>query len=116
MKLFSQRQGLKPIKCELQIKDMHADLRSKLWNVFQIQYWDGVYGDDLSSAANLEVSTYLKRLWHDYFKRPLDTLPYSWRKTYAELRTYFFNCEWNEVYDFIEFSAERHASSPVPRS
>ncbi len=111
MKLFSQRQGLKPVKCELQIKDMDADLRSKLWNVFQIQYWNGVYGDDLNSAANSEVLTYLMRLWHDYFKRPLDSLPYSWRKTCAELRTYFFNCAWNEVYDFTEFSAKRHADN-----
>lgn len=108
MKLFSQRQGLKSEKCELQIKDMDADLRSKLWNVFHIQYWNGVYGDDLSSAANSEVLTYLMRLWHDYFKRPLDTLPNSWRKTCAELRSHFFNCAWNEVYDFTEFSAKRH--------
>ena len=56
LKLFSQRQGLKSVKCELQIKDMDADLRSKLWNVFQIQYRDGVYGDDLNSAPNSEVS------------------------------------------------------------
>ena len=111
MKLFSQRQGLKPVKCELQIKDMDADLRSKLWNLFQIQYWDRARDDDLASATNSENLVYLKRLWHEYFKRPIDTVPYSWRKAYAELRNYFFNCAWNEVYDFIESSAKKHPNN-----
>jgi len=111
MKLFSQRHGITPVKCELQIKDMDADLRCKVWNAFQIQYWDRVRSDELTSATNIEISIYLKRLWHEYFKRPLDTLPYSWQKAYAELRAYFFSCAWNEVYDFIEFTAKRHADN-----
>ena len=111
MKLFSQRLGFKPVRCELQIKDMDADLRCKLWNVFQIQFWDHIYGDDLTSSANIEISTYLKALWNDHFKRPLDTLPYFWHKTYAELRKYFFNCVWNEVYDFVEFAAQEYPIS-----
>ncbi len=108
MRLFSQRLGFKPVRCELQIKDMDADLRCKLWNVFQIQFWDHIYKDDLTSSPNIEISIYLKRLWNDLFKRPLDTLPYSWQKAYAELRKHFFNCPWSEVYDFVEFAAQEY--------
>jgi AbiJ N-terminal domain 4 len=104
--LFSQRRGLKPAKCVLQINDIDSDLRSKLWNVLQISLWDSVADDDLYRSANSERFQYLKKLWHLYFKSPLDTLPTSWRKAYATLRTYFFSCEWYAVYDFLEFTAK----------
>jgi hypothetical protein len=106
MELFSQRRGLKPVKCVLQVNDIDSDLRSKLWNVLQISFWDSVGADDLYRSENSERFQYLKKLWHLYFKSPLDTLPTSWRNAYATLRTYFFSCEWYAVYDFLEFTAK----------
>lgn len=111
MKLFSQRQGLKPTRLDVQIKDIDADLRIKIWNALQIYYWDEVSGNDLADSSNSATYGYLKGLWHSYFKEPLDTLPRDWRMIYQKLRKYFFNCEWNEVYDFIEFTARRHPSN-----
>jgi hypothetical protein len=108
MKLFSQRQGLKPSRLDMQTKDMDADLRSKIWNALHVYYWEGVNSDSLRSASNLEQYGYLKGLWHGYFKRPLDTLPAGWSTAYQTVRKYFFNCEWYEVYDFIEFTARTH--------
>jgi hypothetical protein len=111
MKLFSQRQGLKPIRLDVQIKDIDAGLRIKIWNALHIYYWRELSGNDLEDSSNSATNTYLKGLWHSYFKEPLDTLPRDWREVYQKLRKYFFNCEWNEVYDFIEFTARAHPST-----
>jgi hypothetical protein len=44
-----------------------------------------------------------RSLWADYFRIPTDTLPRRWENVYGEIRKYFFECLWNEVYDLIEF-------------
>ncbi len=54
------------------------------------------------------IDILLKRLWHNYFKYPIDTLSDYWPNTYKEIREYFFNCKWYEVYDFIEFIANNY--------
>jgi hypothetical protein len=116
MELFSQRQGLKPTRLDVQIKDIDAGLRIKIWNALQIYYWGEVHGNDLENSSNYGMRTYLKGLWHSYFKEPLDTLPTVWRETYQKLRKYFFNCEWYEVYDFIEFTASKHPHNSANES
>ena len=44
--------------------------------------------------------------WHSLLKRPLDNIHDSFSQTYNEIREVFFRCEWNEVYDFVEFTAD----------
>ncbi|ACI21649.1 AbiJ-NTD4 domain-containing protein [Thermodesulfovibrio yellowstonii] len=106
MKLFSQRKGLKPVKSVMQIDSMDSDLRNGLWNSLVIFYWDQVKGDWLPNYTN--VNLLLKILWLDYFKKPIDTIKNYWEYTYEEIRKYFFNCPWYEVYDFIEFIANNY--------
>lgn len=56
-------------------------------------------------------------IWDSYYKWPLDTLrrdspavmnTYQWVENRSKIRTYFFNCDWNEVYDFVEFVARNY--------
>jgi len=108
MKLFSQRKGIKPVKSVIQMDDMDDDLRNGLWDALTIFYWDQVKGNRISYSEDEKIATLFKRLWHDYFKRPIDTLRDYWTETYKEIREYFFNCEWNEIYDFIEFIANSY--------
>ena len=49
-----------------------------------------------------------ERLWFDYFKKPLDLLDRRWTNVLEQLRTYFFQSEWYEVYDFVEFVANNY--------
>ena len=44
-----------------------------------------------------------KTLWFSYFKKPIDSRPDGNHKTLAAIRKYFFECEWFEAYDFLEF-------------
>lgn len=73
MVLFSQRKGLKPIKDVMQVDSMDDDLRNGLWNALTIFYWDQMENYSYLSS-NKEMSILFKRLWHFYFKEPLDTL------------------------------------------
>lgn len=69
-------------------------------------YWDQVKGDWLPNYKN--VNLLLQILWLDYFKKPIDTIKNYWEYTYEEIRKYFFNSPWYEVYDFIEFIANNY--------
>ena len=116
MTLFSQRRGIKPIKNIVQINDIDTDLRNGLWNALTVYYWDKANSDIMGGyylSLNQPLETLFKRLWHDYFKKPLDTLSNNWDKTYQNARNYFFNCTWFEVYDFIEFIGNNYPDKSV---
>lgn len=112
MKLFSQRKGIKPVKSVMQVDSMDGDLRNGLWNALTIFYWSKVKkGVMVTEYDNIDIL--LKLLWHSYFKKPIDTLDQYWPDTYKKIREYFFNCEWYEVYDFIEFIANNYPVDEV---
>ena len=95
MKRFSQRKGLKPVAEVIQIDSMNSELRNSLWNTLYVFVWSK------KSATDREF--FSKELWFDFFKKPIDSRPEYSRLILAEIREYFFACEWFEVYDFLEF-------------
>ena len=113
MELFSQRMGIKPIKTVIQVDFMDDDLRNSLWNALCLFYWSKVEGNWISSSINAYIDLLLKVLWLDYFKKPIDTLSNYWPEIREKIKKYFFNCEWYEVYDFIEFIANNYPDKKV---
>jgi hypothetical protein len=111
---FSERYDYKKVREIVQLEAIDEPLRIALWNLLEIHVWDDVrssgepHGYYLSSGANREVKALCEKLWFHFFKKPLDTLGNDWTKVRAELRRYFFNCDWFEVYDFIEFVANNY--------
>lgn len=103
MNTFSERHGLKLVRTDWQIDSIDSDLRNSLWNALIIHYWAQAKGIHLDRSANI---LYLfNKIWVDYYKIPLDTMP-DWGDSATEqVKVRFFKCEWNEVYDFIEFVA-----------
>jgi len=104
--LFSQRKGLKPPKKLAQIKSIDDELRVGLWNALHVMYWKTFNGPHMGAAlkgSNLE--TLFGRYWHSYFKWTLDTIPYEFCNALAKVKEHFFSCDWNEVYDLLEFTA-----------
>lgn len=109
MELFSHKYGHKPVKSILQVESMDDDLRNSLWNAVHIFYLAGLNRDYvLNSSRNREMHIFCIFLWRDYFKETIDTMPELCSKAIARIRTYFFSCEWNEVYDFLQFLANHH--------
>ena len=113
MNSFSQRNRFTTIKNILQIDNMDEDLRNSLWNVLQIYYW-GKAEQVLSLYADVDKSTMVsyenlfKIVWIDYFKKPLDTISLEFFNIMPFIKRYFFDCKWYEVYDFMEFFANKN--------
>jgi hypothetical protein len=102
--LFSQRKGLKPVRAAIQTDGIDTDLRNALWDVLQLTVWETepYLFRDLDETS---LDWLFKIFWHKYFKKPIDTRPHKTRDAIQAVRDYFFKCEWNEVYDFMEFTA-----------
>ena len=103
MNSFSQRRGIKPIK-KIQIDSMDDDLRTGLWNALYVHCLNKIYDKEL-----------FRILWDKHLKRLLDTLPHLLEDIYDDIRDHFFECEWNEVYDFIEFVSNNYPDKRANR-
>ena len=96
---FSERQGIINAKDTLQIDFMDDGLRNGLWNAVKLYYFDKT-GDYIPES---QYETFFNTLWHNYFKLPLDTMNNWAVTTKSEIRNWFFEWDWYEVYDFIEY-------------
>jgi hypothetical protein len=112
---FSERYGYKKIREIIQIESIDEPLRNALWSLLKIYVWDnvqissGIYpGHYLSSIGNEKIRILCERLWFSYFKKPLDRLDNDWDEVYKQIRQYFFECNWYDIYDFIEFVAKNY--------
>lgn len=110
---FSQRQGITPATKFIQREEIDQDLRNSLWNALTLLYWEtyrrpgnSMYGrsDDVR-GSNME--TLIVELWLHHFKKTVDSIQEYWEHCLKELRVFFFRAEWYEIYDFIEFVADR---------
>lgn len=104
---FSQRAGIAPVRSLLQTDSVDQALRNRLWNVLQRLVWDthrsnSSYYTHLTSNSN--IYGLIRAYWSDYFVQPIDQIPDDITQAVGELRDYFFECEWFELYDFIEFT------------
>ena len=127
---FSERRGIKSPKVA-QIDSIDDALRNGLWNALLSFYWNQfpknvrtskivredlghliesrshTYQiDDLAGAIGSDLGCLIESLWIDYFKKPIDTLKEFWRDNLGQIRDYFFDAKWWEVYDFVEFIAD----------
>ena len=103
---FSQRKGLKPASKALQLEAMDAELRNALWNCYSElvlpKFNRNSYPYDEIAGSNME--SYFKNMWDSLFRAPVDSMPDDIEKVAKEVRKFFYGCQWNEVYDFLEFN------------
>lgn len=98
---FSERQGLLPVRSVLQTDGIDGPLRNGLWDALHFFFFSKE--EDWTYAEDSEYFMVFNRIWHLYFKRPVDTLPEKVGDVRAELRKYFFGSDWFAAYDLIEF-------------
>jgi hypothetical protein len=109
---FSLRYGYKTARESIQIEGMDQPLRNGLWSLLELHVWRSVrqsgevyIGYYISERSNPEHYKLALRLWLHYFKEPVDHLSLEWEPVLKKLKRYFFEAQWFEVYDFIEFVA-----------
>jgi len=103
MSIFSDRMGFTPVRSAVQLDSMDKELRNGLWNVLSCDILSG--SSSLSAGYGTWDGALCRTVWRDHFKEPVDEMPASWPEAYDELKGYFFNCTWFQVYDFLEFAA-----------
>ncbi len=105
---FSERYGYKAVRDVIQIDSISQELRNGLWSLLKLYIWDKVQpGSHYISTfrASPEIKTFCTQLWFNYYKWPLDNLGGDWSLIYQRIRDDFFQSDWFEVYDFLEFAA-----------
>jgi hypothetical protein len=101
---FSERYNLKPARSVAQKDTMDDSLRNGIWDAFHVCVWEKVDVPQYFSSSNLFAL--FQRYWHSYFHFTLDSLPTNSYDALTKVNNYFFSCTWNEIYDFIEFTAK----------
>jgi hypothetical protein len=108
---FSERNGIVGAR-PLQRGEMDSRLRNGLWSLI----WDLIqrlnvsvsvpYTRDSPTVARL----LLTRIWTDFLGQPADTFGLH-ALALDELREWYFDAQWYEVYDLVDFVAEWAADS-----
>ncbi len=99
---FSERKGYKPVADLIQKEGMSDELRNSLWNVLDLFLWKD--GEFLWGNYEPNIQDFSTELWFRFFKKTFDTRPDNPIRIVEAIRQYYFEYEWFEVYDFLEWT------------
>ena len=85
---------------------MDDALRNGLWNAATVALWDKLKSRPYRNNETVG-DFFFNLLWLWHYRQPVDEIPYSNDERVKELRQRYFKWNWYEVYDFIEFAAQR---------
>lgn len=103
---FSQRMGFRPMKPDIQLDDINADLLTSIWSVFTTSYLSGYRPMAGSSYRNVKGSnrhSFAHRYYFSFRKTAIDRIPTGWSEFVSQLRKDYFSYSWHRVYSFLEF-------------
>lgn len=113
---FSERMGYREVKSVIQIDSLDDDIINGLWNGIKEFYYDHYFVINNYQDVNFYTLKRLTKLiWNDFYKQPTDSIDLDSNRFINEIREKFFNSEWYEVYDFIEFIAQNFEVEEVNR-
>lgn len=104
---FSQRYGYREVNKVIQTESINEPLRNGLWNILTDFVWINANAS-IPLSFSRAMNALCIAIWADYFKETTDQLNSSWKNVYTQIRQYYFNCEWHEIYDFLEFIANNY--------
>lgn len=103
MMRFSERYGYKPVRDIIQKENIDDALKNLLWSVLNDYLWKRItHGRNYSYTKYSNISLLLNAYWINILKRPNDTIPLTTSDAIKNIRSYFFSCEWHEIYSLIE--------------
>ncbi|WP_338794022.1 hypothetical protein [Bernardetia sp. MNP-M8] len=104
---FSERMGIVKPRLDLQINDIDERLKNRLWNIFlkKVTYERFLYGTDDPKTLYYH---FMENFWGEFLLLPLDEIPVLGNNDYkakirANLKEFFFQTSWYEIYELLEF-------------
>ncbi|AWL09712.1 hypothetical protein G9H64_12885 [Aquirufa nivalisilvae] len=101
---FSQRLGKASSVKQLQIDSIDDDLKNGLWNAITIFIINNHIEANNLGHYN-QFDDLCKNMWHNFYKLPIDTIPHYDSLKTKFIRDSFFQGDWLNVYEHIEFLA-----------
>ncbi|CAD5249685.1 MULTISPECIES: AbiJ-NTD4 domain-containing protein [unclassified Imperialibacter] len=111
MARFSERINKREPKTTIQHDYVDQDLRNGLWNVLNIWFIDELENAQYISSSRHQ--TLIRSIWFSFFKEPLDTIPYGTQRIVKIFRERFYNWDYLDLYDFIDFIANENCEFPI---
>jgi hypothetical protein len=99
---------------EMQITQVDKDTRNGLWNVLIKYAWGELNRDEyLSPVEESSLKDLLFEYWHTFFRKRVSQMEPSVGYALGQIDKFFFNCAWNEVFDFLDFTYQ-NITDPYP--
>lgn len=109
---FSERQWYTKVRDVIQKESIDDVLKNGLWNVIHVHFLQEIHYSD--EYMRDEIVAMKRSIWLNYFNSRLDELG-NWTEFKEEFKSYFFNAEWYEIYNFIEFFISKSIQWKVKR-
>jgi hypothetical protein len=110
---FSQRIGKRPVKDHLQIEVMDSDLKNGLWNILHLAHFAKMANSHVI-YLDIDSQEFVRSIQRSFFKQPLDELP-EWAPNFvASVKRWFYQAEWYDSFDLIEFIAKFNNDRDFP--
>jgi len=110
---FSDRYGFTSPREALLLDSISDEMRVRILNVIKRCVLDKIpeYFDELypySEDVKLHIA-YLQNVWGNFFKMPLDEIcEVDWNENKGKIKNEFFNLEWFEIYNLLEYLIKNH--------
>lgn len=106
MSRFSERHEYKSVRQAVQRESIDEALRNGLWNAVDLYFCSRIGVQWVSRIAGAQ-KVLLFKLWTEHFGLTWDAVSQELTtNVISSVRVHFFDCEWYEVYDLLEFLAE----------
>ena len=110
MAFFSKRHGHRQNKIPM-LEAVDQDQRTALWNQFDLlilskrrPHPEECLGGT-RTLGDQPLRAVIAKFWMESLKLPIDTLSYHWDDVRSKLRSYFFECDWYDLFDMVEHFA-----------
>lgn len=108
--------GHKTPRAQVQRDDLDTATRNRLWTVFSEVFLSAYFRNGnyaMLHECGRPLHVLFKRIWDQFFKLPMDDLPYDTERAFDFVRAWFFDkARWNELLDFLEFVADQYEGPP----
>ena len=87
MTRFSERAGYRELRTAIQVDSIDTALRNALWSAYADAFVATEYAMSTTSGAN---APYYREIWLEFYKAPIDDMPWGTKEFSAAVRTWFF--------------------------